>query len=69
MDPLPYDLPVCQRILHYQPFAGIYSTYMVPYIQESKTTTLMMLCEAIKAVYALFIIVAAKRICVPPRIL
>lgn len=37
---------------HYQPFAGIYSTYMVPYIQESKTTTLMMLCEAIKAVYA-----------------
>lgn len=37
---------------HYQPFAGIYSTYMVPFVPESKTYTLMMIKEAIKAVYA-----------------
>jgi hypothetical protein len=37
---------------HYQPFAGIYSTYMVPYNKESRTQTLSMLTEAIKAVYA-----------------
>lgn len=37
---------------HYQPFAGIYSTYMVPYNAESLTITLTMLTEAIKGVYA-----------------
>ena len=37
---------------HYQPFAGIYSTYMVPYDLASRTNTLLMVCEAIKAVYA-----------------
>jgi len=37
---------------HYQPFAGIYSTYMVPNVSESRTTTLRMVCDAIKAVYA-----------------
>ncbi|MDR0414206.1 MAG: phosphoenolpyruvate synthase [Prevotellaceae bacterium] len=37
---------------HYQPFAGIYSTYMIPYTRESKTGTLNMLYEAIKGVYA-----------------
>ncbi len=37
---------------HYQPFAGIYSTYMVPYNPTSRTHTLMMVAEAIKAVYA-----------------
>lgn len=37
---------------HYQPFAGVYKTYMVPYNQESRTQTLSMLTEAIKAVYA-----------------
>lgn len=37
---------------HYQPFAGIYSTYMVPYNHESRTQTLSLLTEAIKAVYA-----------------
>ncbi len=37
---------------HYQPFAGIYSTYMVPYNAESKTQMLEMVTEAIKAVYA-----------------
>lgn len=37
---------------HYQPFAGIYSTYMVPYNKASRTQTLSLLTEAIKAVYA-----------------
>ena len=37
---------------HYQPFAGIYSTYMVPYNSESKTQMLEMITEAVKAVYA-----------------
>lgn len=37
---------------HYQPFAGIYSTYMVPNNAVSITHTLEMLTEAIKAVYA-----------------
>lgn len=37
---------------HYQPFAGIYKTYMVPYDGNSKTHMLVMITEAIKAVYA-----------------
>ena len=36
---------------HYQPFAGIYSTYMIPY-DEDKYCRLEMLSNAIKAVYA-----------------
>lgn len=36
---------------HYQPFAGIYSTYMVPYI-EDKGLMLKLLKDAIKGVYA-----------------
>ncbi|MBR1630341.1 MAG: phosphoenolpyruvate synthase [Paludibacteraceae bacterium] len=36
----------------YQPFAGIYSTYMIPYDTRSKSHTLLMLTEAVKAVYA-----------------
>jgi hypothetical protein len=36
---------------HYQPFAGIYSTYMIPYL-EDKYEMLRMLACAIKAVYA-----------------
>ena len=36
---------------HYQPFAGIYSTYMIPY-SEDKYVRLRMLSDAIKAVYA-----------------
>lgn len=36
---------------HYQPFAGIYSTYMIPY-DEDKYNRLEMLSNAIKAVYA-----------------
>ena len=37
---------------HYQPFAGIYSTYMVPFTSNSRTHMLEMITEAIKAVYA-----------------
>ena len=36
---------------HYQPFAGIYSTYMIPYV-ESRDVRLKMLRDAIKGVYA-----------------
>lgn len=36
---------------HYQPFAGIYSTYMVPYLPD-KYETMRMVGESIKAVYA-----------------
>ncbi len=36
---------------HYQPFAGVYSTYMVPRVQDRKAQ-LDLLCNAIKAVYA-----------------
>ena len=36
---------------HYQPFAGIYSTYMIPYL-EDKYQMLQMLACAIKGVYA-----------------
>ena len=37
---------------HYQPFAGIYSTYMIPINRESRTQMLVMITEAIKAVYS-----------------
>jgi len=36
---------------HYQPFAGIYSTYMVPY-SDYRDLMISMLCQAIKSVYA-----------------
>lgn len=36
---------------HYQPFAGIYSTYMIPYL-EDREQMLYMMAAAIKAVYA-----------------
>ncbi|MBQ8224433.1 MAG: phosphoenolpyruvate synthase [Bacteroides sp.] len=36
---------------HYQPFAGIYNTYMIPYLDDKKEM-LRMLCDAIKGVYA-----------------
>lgn len=36
---------------HYQPFAGIYSTYMVPY-GDDEEMRVNMLCDAVKAVYA-----------------
>ncbi len=36
---------------HYQPFAGIYSTYMIPYTEDTDLR-LRMLADAVKAVYA-----------------
>ena len=36
---------------HYQPFAGIYSTYMIPYLTD-KEEMLRLLCDAVKGVYA-----------------
>lgn len=36
---------------HYQPFAGIYSTYMIPRVDDS-TMMIKMLTDAIKSVYA-----------------
>ncbi len=36
---------------HYQPFAGIYSTYMIPNVSD-KSAMLRMLSDAIKSVYA-----------------
>ena len=37
---------------HYQPFAGIYSTYMIPLIKSDECLMLEMLSNAIKSVYA-----------------
>ena len=36
---------------HYQPFAGIYSTYMIPHLAD-REEMLRLLCDAIKGVYA-----------------
>ena len=36
---------------HYQPFAGIYSTYMIPYLEDSEIM-LRQLSDAVKSVYA-----------------
>jgi CheY-like chemotaxis protein len=37
---------------HYQPFAGIYATYMVPHSPENLSLSLLAVRDAIKAVYA-----------------
>lgn len=37
---------------HYQPFAGIYNTYMIPYKEGNPENMYSMMCKAIKAVYA-----------------
>jgi CheY-like chemotaxis protein len=37
---------------HYQPFAGIYSTYMIPYVENDERLMIEMLSDAIKSVYA-----------------
>lgn len=36
---------------HYQPFAGIYATYMIPFLQD-REEMLRLLCDAVKSVYA-----------------
>lgn len=45
---------------HYQPFAGVYSTYMIPNLENDKTQTLNILCDAIKSVYASVFYKASK---------
>ncbi|MBS2097837.1 PEP/pyruvate-binding domain-containing protein [Carboxylicivirga linearis] len=45
---------------HYQPFAGIYSTYMIPK-GEDQTVVLNQLCDAIKCVYASAFYQSSKR--------
>ncbi|MFA8449731.1 MAG: PEP/pyruvate-binding domain-containing protein [Bacteroidales bacterium] len=45
---------------HYQPFAGIYSTYMVPNIQNDERLMIEMLSNAIKSVYASAFFKASK---------
>ncbi len=37
---------------HYQPFAGIYSTYMIPHVENDERLMIEMLSDAIKSVYA-----------------
>lgn len=37
---------------HYQPFAGIYSTYMIPFVDNDERLMIEMLSKAIKSVYA-----------------
>ncbi|RLD60696.1 MAG: phosphoenolpyruvate synthase [Bacteroidetes bacterium] len=37
---------------HYQPFAGIYSTYMIPFVENDERKMIEMLSIAIKSVYA-----------------
>ena len=44
---------------HYQPFAGIYSTYMIPY-DENPDERLRMLVESVKGVYASVFYQASK---------
>lgn len=44
---------------HYQPFAGIYSTYMVPYVSD-RYERLRLLSDAIKGVYASVFYKASK---------
>ena len=45
---------------HYQPFAGVYSTYMIPNIIEDKHKTIQLLTTAIKSVYASVFFKASK---------
>ncbi len=45
---------------HYQPFAGIYSTYMVPCNNDDKEAKIQVLCNSIKAVYASVFYKASK---------
>ncbi len=45
---------------HYQPFAGVYSTYMIPNIVDDKHLTVQLLTTAIKSVYASVFFKASK---------
>ncbi|MCD8386712.1 MAG: phosphoenolpyruvate synthase [Bacteroidales bacterium] len=44
---------------HYQPFAGIYSTYMIPHVDDPQEM-LTLMCNAIKGVYASVFYAASK---------
>lgn len=44
---------------HYQPFAGIYSTYMIPYV-DNEDQMLRLLLKAVKSVYASVYFAASK---------
>ncbi len=44
---------------HYQPFAGIYSTYMIPYV-DNTDQMLRLLLKAVKSVYASIYFAASK---------
>lgn len=44
---------------HYQPFAGIYSTYMIPYLEDS-WSMVELLAKAVKSVYASVFYSASK---------
>lgn len=44
---------------HYQPFAGIYSTYMIPYV-DNEDQMLRLLLKAIKSVYASIYFAASR---------
>ncbi len=44
---------------HYQPFAGIYSTYMIPLADPART--LRSLCQAVKCVYASIYFASARQ--------
>ncbi len=52
------DVPIAVRSSskledsHYQPFAGIYSTYMIPVNKDDPASTMEVLTSAIKSVYA-----------------
>jgi len=52
------DMPIAVRSSskledsHYQPFAGIYSTYMIPVNKDDPASTMELLTSAIKSVYA-----------------
>lgn len=37
---------------HYQPFAGIYNTYMIPYVENDERLMIRLISDAIKCVYA-----------------
>lgn len=45
---------------HYQPFAGVYNTYMIPKIENDTKLTIKLLTEAIKSVYASVFFKASK---------
>ena len=52
---------------HYQPFAGVYSTYMIPYVTD-KYKRIELLAYAVKAVYASVYYQSSKDPFLPPAL-